>query len=140
MNAKQIISITSGLALAASMALALPAFAQVGVGVGVGAGASVQTQGGPGAWQGQGGQPGQGGPMGGGMGRGPGMGAMKPGVFGTVTAVNGDAITINGRQGFGSTTAMVSYSVDATNATVRKNNATSTVSSISWCSSSLDSK
>lgn len=58
-------------------------------------------------------------------------GTMKPGVFGTVTAVNGNTITINGRQGFGPTaTATTTYTVDATNATVKKNNATSTVSAI----------
>lgn len=126
MNAKKIISITTGLALAASMALAIPAFAQVNVGVG----ANVNGQQGQGHWNGSmaGGTPGA-------PGRGPGMPgasgmAMRPGVFGTVTSVNSDIITINGRQGFGSTTAAVSYTVDATNATVKKNNATSTISAI----------
>jgi hypothetical protein len=131
MSSKKIISITTGLALAASMALAIPAFAQVnGQGDGNKSGgygqsnASLQGQI-KGAWTGQ---------MGG-TNRGSGMpgssGTMKPGVFGTVTAVNGNAITINGRQGFGPTaTATTTYTVDATNATVKKNNAASTVSAI----------
>lgn len=129
MSYKKIISITTGLALAASMALAIPAFAQVngqGQGEGQQGRGQGQGQGGPhmGAWNG---------PMGGanGTNRGPGMGAMKPGVFGTVTAVNGNKITINGRTGFGpDATATTTYTVDATNATVKKNNATSTVSVI----------
>lgn len=58
-------------------------------------------------------------------------GAMRPGVFGTVTSINGDIITVSGRQGFGpNATATTTYTVDATNATVKKNNATSTVSAI----------
>ena len=76
---------------------------------------------------------------------------MQPGVFGTVTAINGTTLTVSGKQGrsFGGapssntsgtptqTTpaapvapATVVYTVDASNATVRKNNATSTVASI----------
>jgi hypothetical protein len=114
MNAKKIISVTTGLALAASMALAVPAFAQTNT--------SGHSQLSPGhtAWQG------------GGTNRGQGM--MRPGVSGIVTAVNVNGnintLTINGRQGFGSTTPTVSYTIDATKATVRKNNATSTVSSV----------
>ncbi|MGC9605250.1 MAG: hypothetical protein ABSF56_00610 [Minisyncoccia bacterium] len=118
MNAKKIIFISAGLALMASMALAIPTFAQTN---------SPNDQSGDnnhpnvGAWNGQ--MRGQG--------RMPGQG-MKPGVFGTVSAINGDIITVSGRQGFGpaATAAPVVYTVDATNATVRKNNATSTVSSI----------
>jgi hypothetical protein len=119
MKAKKIISITAGLALAASMALAVPAFAQTTNGN--------QGQGGQhmGTWNGTART------LPGAPGRGSGApSAMRPGVFGTVTAVNGDIITINGRQGFSSTTPTISYTVDATNATVKKNNATSTVSSI----------
>ncbi len=72
---------------------------------------------------------------------------MKPAVIGTVTAVNGDTITLTskrspgmmGRNRNASTTVAtrpaaspaVIYSVDATNATVVKNNVTSTVSAIS---------
>ena len=65
--------------------------------------------------------------MGGGRG---GMMGMRPGVFGTVSAVNGTTITVSGRTGFGSTTPAVTYTVNASNATLKKNNATSTVSSI----------
>jgi len=131
MSYKKIISITAGLALAASMALAIPAFAQVN---GQGQGEGQQGQGNGqhvGAWQGRG-QMG-GGNLGGanGANRGPNTGTMKPGVFGTVTAVNGNTITISGRQGFGPTaTATTTYTIDVTNAIVKKNNATSTVSAI----------
>ncbi len=74
-----------------------------------------------------------------------GGGAMKPGVFGTVSAINGDTLTVTGRGGFGGPRPMttggttsvaptaptpVTYTVDATNATVKKNNATSTLSAI----------
>jgi len=67
---------------------------------------------------------------------------MKPAVVGKVSAVNGNTITVTGRQNSprpepssGSTTpppatATITYTVDATNAIVLKNNATSTVSSI----------
>lgn len=67
---------------------------------------------------------------------------IRPAVAGTVTAVSGNTITITAKQGFGmmgrgekaSTTnpaiKTVIYTVDATNAKVVKNNATSTVSAI----------
>jgi hypothetical protein len=61
---------------------------------------------------------------------------MQPGVFGTVTAINGTTLTVSSKQGrpFGATSSTpgttVVYTVDASNATVRKNNATSTMTSI----------
>jgi hypothetical protein len=128
---KTLTAVTS-LALAASVAL--PAFAQeLNVGAQVGAGddqgdhANVQVRG-------QVNMP----PMPGynnrgeGDNRGPGMGRpmMGPGVVGTVSAVSGTTITVAGRTGFGSTTATTTYTVDASSATVLKNNATSTISSI----------
>ena len=62
---------------------------------------------------------------------GPRQGMMKPGVFGTVSAVSGNTITVLGRSGFGKTmTATTTYTVDATNAKVTKSNTTSTVASI----------
>jgi hypothetical protein len=64
------------------------------------------------------------------MGKGMGRGNMKPGVFGTVSAVSGNAITVIGKQGFGATATTVTYTVDATNAKIMKNNAAGTVSSI----------
>ena len=112
MIVKKIISMGAGLALLTGTAFAAPALAQTNT--------SSTDHPGP-SWQGGQGQSGY--RMGG-----PGM--MKPAVFGTVTGVNGNIITMNGKQGFGSTTASVTYTVDATNATVKKNNATSTVSSI----------
>ena len=116
---KKIISISAGFALLASMALVVPAFAQTK------REPSGRCQcrfdrcqgyartGGPG-------------------GTSRGMRAMKPGVFGTVTAVNGDSITISGRQtppSMPSTPpatppAAVTYTaVDATSATVKNNRA-----------------
>lgn len=52
-----------------------------------------------------------------------------PGIFGTVSAISGNSITVNSK-GFGQTPTATTYTVDATNATVTKNNAASTVSSI----------
>jgi hypothetical protein len=58
-------------------------------------------------------------------------GGQPPAVMGTVSVINGNTLTVAGRQGFGSTAAAITYSVDATNATVTKNNAASTISAIS---------
>ncbi len=112
----------AGLAMILGFAVASPAFAQT-------TGAPSAPAGG---WQGHGGS--------GGMMR----GTMKPGVFGTVSAINGNILTVTGRSGFGArpmtngkatsvalpAPAPVTYTVDATNATVKKNNATSTLSAI----------
>ena len=62
-------------------------------------------------------------------------GGQRPAVVGTVTAVNGDILTVAARswQRNSSTTtpaATTTYTVDATNATVTKNGASSTVSNI----------
>ena len=59
-------------------------------------------------------------------------GAMKPGVFGTVSAINGNIITVAGKQGFGAvtTTAPITYTVDATNAKIMKNGTAGTMASI----------
>ncbi len=101
MNIKKIVAIGSIVTAFTSLIFAIPAFAQVGVNV----------QGGP---RGQGGR----------------MGMMRPGVFGTVTAVNGDTVTVTGQQGFGSTSPQTTFTVDATNAVVTKNNTTSTLPSV----------
>ena len=61
---------------------------------------------------------------------GPRGGMMKPGVFGTVSAINGNTITVAGKTGFGSTATSVTYTVDATNATVMKANVAGTLSNI----------
>ena len=59
---------------------------------------------------------------------------MMPGVFGTVSAISGTTLTITSK-GFGpaaSASATVkTYTVDASNATVMKDNATSTLGSVS---------
>jgi len=59
-----------------------------------------------------------------------GNGGQRPGVFGTVSAISGDTITVTGMQRPNSTTTAATYTVDATNATVTKNNTASTVSNI----------
>src|ERR1035437_5084607 len=124
MKIKNIISVTTGIAIAASMALAIPAFAETNA-------SSSQTKGG---WNGQGYSQLSPGHTTGQDGANRGQGTMGPGVAGIVTDVNVNGniniITINGRQSFGSTTPTVSYTINATNATVRKGNATTTVSSI----------
>ncbi len=52
-----------------------------------------------------------------------------PGVFGTVSAISGDTITVTSK-GFGQNATPATYAVDATNATVTKAGASSSVSSI----------
>jgi len=61
------------------------------------------------------------------QGRGQMMG--RPAVSGIVESVSGTTLTITSR-GFGKNTATTTYSVDASNAVVMKNNATSSVSNI----------
>ncbi len=55
---------------------------------------------------------------------------MRPAVLGTVSAISGNTVTVSGRQGFGTTTPITTFTVDATNATVTKNNVASTVANI----------
>ena len=65
--------------------------------------------------------------------QGMGVGAMKPGIIGTVSSVNGTTITVAGHE-FGPNMmkqATTTYMVDASGATVVKNDATSSVSAIS---------
>ena len=64
-----------------------------------------------------------------GFSHGGGRGGARPGVFGTVMAVNGDTITVQSK-GFGQNSIQTTYTVDATNATVTKNNAASSVGDI----------
>ena len=104
--------IVTALASITSLALAIPIYAQTSN--------PQPTSNANGAWTGERGPNA--------MGRGQGM--MKPGVMGTVTAINGNSITISGRQGFGSTSPLTTFMVDATNAKITKNNAASTISSI----------
>lgn len=70
-----------------------------------------------------------------GEGEGKGRGMMNgirrgKGIFGTVTAVSGNAITLSANRGYATTSASISYSIDASAATVYKNGTTATVSSI----------
>ncbi len=55
---------------------------------------------------------------------------VRPAAFGQVTAINGNILTVAGKQGFGSTSTAVTYSVNAANATILKNNATSSLSAV----------
>src|ERR1035437_542547 len=57
---------------------------------------------------------------------------MNPGVFGTVSAVSGNIITLTGKQGFGTSVATTptTFMVDATNAKIMKNNVLGTITSI----------
>jgi hypothetical protein len=52
-----------------------------------------------------------------------------PGVFGTVSAISGDTITLSSK-GFGKNATATTYTIDATNATVTKAGAASSVSAI----------
>ena len=69
-----------------------------------------------------------------GMGRGGQGQGHAPSIVGTVSAINGNSITVAGRQGFGKNgskeTSAVTYTVDGTNAKVMKNNTTSSLSNI----------
>ena len=56
-----------------------------------------------------------------------GMG-MKPGIFGTVSAINGSSITVNSTNG--KTNLVTTYTVDASNAVVTKSGTTSSISAI----------
>jgi hypothetical protein len=112
MKTKQLIFTSLALSLLAGFTFTLPALADT----------TPTTPAAPsaqhGAWQGKGGMRG-------------GMGMMgKPAVVGTVSAVDGDSITVSGHAGFSTSTPATSFTVDATNAKVTKANAASTVSSI----------
>ena len=102
----------------ASFAAALPAFADTA------ASPAVPTP--QARWNGQMGT-GQNGQM---RGQRMGGGMMKPAVIGTVTSVSGSTIVLSGREGFGTSTPATSFTVDATNAKISKNNATSTISNV----------
>jgi hypothetical protein len=116
MKNKKYISAAIAVVAFAGVAVAAPALAATNPG-----GPMVQVGAQVGAY------PHQGGPRNGTMVRG---GGMRPGIFGTVASVSGTSLTVTGRQGFGTTTPTATFTVDASNATVKKNNATSTVSSI----------
>ena len=109
MNNRKYVYLFVSLATITTLAGAIPAFAQ----------ATPLTQPNNGVWNGR---------MNGGLGGSRGM--MKPGVFGTVSAVNGNTLTVAGKQGFGANAVSTTYTVDATNAKVMKNNVAGTVSSI----------
>jgi hypothetical protein len=68
-------------------------------------------------------------------GKGRGMMMMRPAAMGTVTAINGSTITVSGRLGMGgenqtSDTPKVTLTINASGASIMKNNATSSVSAI----------
>jgi len=109
MNTKKYIGAIMGLSMAGIMAMALPAFAatdtttnpQVGRHGGFGGQTKMDQM------QGQ------------------------SGIFGTVSAINGNTITVAATKGFSlNSPATTTYTVDAANATVTKNDAAGTVASI----------
>jgi len=55
---------------------------------------------------------------------------QRPAVMGIVSAISGNTLTVSGKQGFGSTATTTTYTVDATNAKITKNNTTGTIASI----------
>ena len=57
-------------------------------------------------------------------------GNIKPGVFGTVSAISGNTISVSGKQGFNATAVATTFTIDATNAKITKNNIAGTISSI----------
>lgn len=118
-------SLAAAIAVASSLAIVMPAFAQTGVSVGVGPNISVQG----GVHDGANGGVWRGGP------------GMTPGIFGTVSAVDGDTLTVTsvmrphpmpmqpvGTPATSAVTSTVVYTVDASNATIYKGSATTTVS------------
>lgn len=116
MNSKKYLSTIAVLGTIASIAVAIPALADTTNGQ--------SNQPNP-SYQGQMHSQGKAGTFG--------KGQIRPGVFGTVASVSGNTLTVTstGRMGFrASTTPTTTYTVDATNAVVMKNNATSSVSSI----------
>ncbi len=101
MISKKYLSLLATAGILLSLAVAVPAFAQSN-------------------------QQGGGGRFGRGM-----MGSgQAPAVVGTVSAVSGNSITVNGKQGFSPTATLATYTVDATNAKITKNNTVGTISSI----------
>ncbi len=58
-----------------------------------------------------------------------GIGSRAPGIFGTVSVINGTNLTVTSK-GFGQNTTQTTYTVDATNATVTKNGTTSTIGNV----------
>jgi len=65
-----------------------------------------------------------------GLGHAQGAGMMKPVILGKVSGVSGDTITVAGQSGFGRASTTTTFSVDATNAKIIKNNVAGTISSI----------
>ncbi|MFA6257563.1 MAG: hypothetical protein WC671_00950, partial [Candidatus Paceibacterota bacterium] len=57
-------------------------------------------------------------------------GMMRGGLYGTVTAVNGNTITMTVKRGSDANAVTTTYTVDATNAKITKNNIAGTISSI----------
>src|SRR5665213_1348029 len=110
MNTKKIYTSIAAVALL-SATIAIPAFAQT----------PTPTASAHGAWNGQVQEKPE--MMGGAR-------KMAPGVVGTVSAISGDSMTLSGKTGFGTTSAAVIYTVDATNATVTKANVTSSIANI----------
>jgi hypothetical protein len=126
MKKSKLLPMVTALGMVTSIAIAVPAFAQTNLGVSVGLGAGNNGKGHLG--------------IAAVIHNGANGGVMLPGVFGTVTAVSGNTLTVTskmfkmGPRGAGdnasATTTATVYTVDATNAKIYKDNATSTISGI----------
>ena len=55
---------------------------------------------------------------------------IKPGIFGTVSAISGNTITVTGKQGFGMNSVVTTFTIDATNAKITKDNVAGTISNV----------
>ncbi|MDE1874589.1 MAG: hypothetical protein KGI79_00095 [Patescibacteria group bacterium] len=111
MTSKRLLAVLTVVAVLAGAAAAAPAFAQ-----------TAQPPMGPGLREGQVSGRAQNGMM-------MRVSDRPPGVFGTVTAINGTSLSV-ASMGFGPNAATTTYSVDASNATIFKGDATTTVSGI----------
>jgi hypothetical protein len=104
-----VVSWAAAIVVASSLAIVMPAFAQTSANVGASVGVQAGIRNG----------------ANGGMRR----GGMAPGVFGTVSAINGDSLTVTAKAWPNATsTSPTTYTVDATNAKIYKGSPTSIVS------------
>lgn len=65
-----------------------------------------------------------------GIGKGGAREMMKPGVFGTVSAISGNTITVISKKSLETNAVTTTFTIDATNAKITKNNVVGTIASI----------
>ncbi len=110
MKNKKILSIVAGGIAMMAFAAASPAFADTGVNIGVKTDLRMDKRDDDN--------------------QGPGNAMMKPALVGKVTSVSSTTLVVSGSQGFMKDSTTTSFTVNAANATIRKGNSTSTLSSI----------